>query len=123
MARNSLDLFRNSVDLCRNCKKLLMNCKVLFRNCEDLFADARTEAGVLFASIPNFTEFYSEASLGFEVSPKFKKKKILEDKSPPLLFLSAPLSSRPGEGEHKVLISLSDIDITSAATFLVQILC
>ena len=84
-----------------------MNCKVLFRNCEDLFADARTEAGVLFASIPNFTEFYSEVSLGFEVSPTFSKKNI----------------RRPGEGEHKVLISLSDIDITSAATFLVQILC
>jgi hypothetical protein len=25
-----------------------------------LFADARANAGVLFASIPNFTEFYSE---------------------------------------------------------------
>jgi hypothetical protein len=30
------------------------------RNCEELFADARANAGVLFASIPNFTEFYSE---------------------------------------------------------------
>jgi len=27
---------------------------------EDLFAEARANAGVLFASIPNFTEFYSE---------------------------------------------------------------
>jgi len=27
---------------------------------EDLFAEARSNAGVLFASIPNFTEFYSE---------------------------------------------------------------
>jgi adenylate cyclase 8 len=30
------------------------------RNCEELFADARVNAGVMFASIPNFTEFYSE---------------------------------------------------------------
>ena len=27
---------------------------------EDLFAERRGNAGVLFASIPNFTEFYSE---------------------------------------------------------------
>ena len=27
---------------------------------EDLFAERRSDAGVLFASIPNFTEFYSE---------------------------------------------------------------
>ena len=30
------------------------------RDSEDLFAEARSNAGVLFASIPNFTEFYSE---------------------------------------------------------------
>ena len=30
------------------------------RQSEDLFAEGRTNAGVLFASIPNFTEFYSE---------------------------------------------------------------
>ena len=30
------------------------------RGVEDLFAERRSNAGVLFASIPNFTEFYSE---------------------------------------------------------------
>ena len=30
------------------------------RGGEDLFAERRSDAGVLFASIPNFTEFYSE---------------------------------------------------------------
>ena len=30
------------------------------RGVEDLFAERRSDAGVLFASIPNFTEFYSE---------------------------------------------------------------
>ena len=30
------------------------------RGVEDLFAEKRNNAGVLFASIPNFTEFYSE---------------------------------------------------------------
>ena len=30
------------------------------RGMEDLFAERRNNAGVLFASIPNFTEFYSE---------------------------------------------------------------
>ena len=30
------------------------------RGVEDLFAERRNNAGVLFASIPNFTEFYSE---------------------------------------------------------------
>ena len=30
------------------------------RGMEDIFAERRNNAGVLFASIPNFTEFYSE---------------------------------------------------------------
>ena len=30
------------------------------RGLEDIFAERRSNAGVLFASIPNFTEFYSE---------------------------------------------------------------
>ena len=39
---------------------------------EDLFAERRGNAGVLFASIPNFTEFYSEdvnevQSLNFDI--------------------------------------------------------
>ena len=39
---------------------------------EDLFAERRGNAGVLFASIPNFTEFYSEdvnevGSLNFDI--------------------------------------------------------
>ena len=37
------------------------------RNCEDLFAEGRQNAGVLFASIPNFTEFYSEENHALEI--------------------------------------------------------
>jgi len=55
MRRHTNQLLQNLLPL--HVASFFLQCE---RNCEDLFADARTNAGVLFASIPNFTDFYSE---------------------------------------------------------------
>ena len=62
------------------------------RNCEELFADARANAGVLFASIPNFTEFYSEdINEGVECIRSFKGS-VSRQVRPMLLYIIRKLS-------------------------------
>ncbi|XP_023332110.1 adenylate cyclase type 8 [Eurytemora carolleeae] len=55
MRRHTNQLLQNLLPL--HVAKFFLQCE---RNCEDLFAEGRQNAGVMFASIPNFTEFYSE---------------------------------------------------------------